>query len=109
MLHDSHQLDSVVPKVGNAREHVGCEVFVGVHLLLRRGYAHVTLIHTGTCRLGWPSVFHDVPLIRGRVPELLAECYSFRVLLVLGWLDYIAGPGGDSVFTIHKDFYLEIQ
>ena len=69
----------------------------------------MNFIDTRTGWLGWPGMLHGVGGLGRRVPELLTVCGAFIVLLVLGWLDYIAGPGGDSVFTIHKDFYLESE
>lgn len=74
MLHYSHQLDHVVPKLMDPGQHVPGELFVCGNTLLRGGDTDVSLVHAYAGRLPRTGMLELVPLRRGRVPETSVIC-----------------------------------
>ena len=92
MLHDGHQLYSVVSQVLDAREDVTGELLVGRYLGLGGGDANVGFVDTCALGLGRPLVLPDVLL--GRVPE--AGIVYGGDVEVLG---HSGDPGGEALLA----------
>jgi hypothetical protein len=95
MLHDSHQLDSIVAQTLNARQHVLGELFVSGNPCIWGRDAHVSLVDTQTLGLLGSGMFEVVALVGGRVPEY-GVVYWGDVQI----LDDTFDPGWDSIDTL---------
>lgn len=69
MLHNSHQLDSIVAKVSNSGKQFVGELVVCSDTLLRRRNSDVSFIHSNALWLLWSWVLERIFLCRLRVPE----------------------------------------
>lgn len=67
MLHDCHQLYSVVSQALDSWENILCKLLVCSNLWLGRGYTNVSLVDSRTLGLWWALVLPYILL--GRVPE----------------------------------------
>mmetsp|Transcript_57353 Transcript_57353/g.181562 ORF Transcript_57353/g.181562 Transcript_57353/m.181562 type:complete len:632 (+) Transcript_57353:346-2241(+) len=104
LLH-RHDLERVVPKVADAREDLGAELVVGVHLGVDGGHAHVALIDAERARLLRARVLEGVrvPLLEDTGGGVLALRGVPNVAvegdLTLG----LSGPadvGGDAIVPL---------
>lgn len=95
MLHDSHELDSVVAQRLDSRKHVLRELLVRRDFLLGRRYADMGLVHTNTKGLLRSSVFEDVSLRLWRVPEASIVRWRDREIL-----RDVRDPRGQSVYLL---------
>lgn len=95
MLHNGHQLDSIVAQTLNARQHVLRELFVSGHPCIRGRDTNVSLVDTQALGLLGPAMLEGVALVGGRVPE-----YSVVYRGDVQVLDDSLDPGWDSVDTL---------
>lgn len=69
MLHDRHELNDVIPKALDSRQHVVGKLFVGRNSQLRRGNSNMCFVDASALRLLRPRVFELVLFGCGWVPE----------------------------------------
>jgi hypothetical protein len=95
MLHNSHELNSIVPQILDPGKHVGGKLLVGRDPGLRRGDTHMSLINSQTFRLPRASMLKLVLLFLGRIPK--HGLVDGRHLEILYNTLY---PCGDSVYSL---------
>lgn len=95
MLHNSHQLYHIVPKVIYPGEHILCEFFVSRHSLIRCGYSNMSLIHTSAFWLGRSCVLKGILLMGWWVPESCFICWRHAEIL-----SDVLDPSRKSVYPL---------
>lgn len=77
VLHDSHELNGVVPLTHNPRNNVPRKLQVSTHSMLTGGNAHVTLVNSETFRPLRLWMLPLVKVLRLRMPETLFVVGTF--------------------------------
>lgn len=81
MLHDSHQLDGIVPQIPYPREHGSSKLLVSRYAKLGGGDANMSFVDPKALGLLRPRMFELVLLGRWRVPEYRIICHGNRHVL----------------------------
>mmetsp|Transcript_10693 Transcript_10693/g.29307 ORF Transcript_10693/g.29307 Transcript_10693/m.29307 type:complete len:435 (+) Transcript_10693:1707-3011(+) len=104
MLLDGHDLDSVVARLADARQHVTPEFQVAVDLGLCTAHAHVALVDAQGTGLGWARVLEGVAVVRADLSRPALALGGLVIHTIEGNGTRVLGgpldPSGDLVMPL---------